>query len=58
MKTKDYNIKEKLTKKSVVEINAIAKRLNFPLRGNKKERINSLYDFFKAPERWNVIINE
>ena len=48
-------LKEKLSKKTVAEINTIAKRLNFPLRGGKKERINSLYDYFMAPQRWKAI---
>jgi len=51
-------IKEKLSKKSLEEINKIAKRLNFPLRGNKAERIHSLSEFFAMPARWKEIAGE
>jgi len=50
-------IKEKLSKKTLIEIAAIAKRLHFPLRGNKREQINSLYDYFESPRRWRAISN-
>lgn len=50
-------IKEKLNTKTLAQLAAIAKRLKYPLRGNKREQVNLLYDHFKAPERWRAISN-
>ena len=50
-------IKEKLSTKTLNQLAAIAKRLKYPLRGNKREQVNSLNDFFLAPQRWKAISN-
>jgi len=50
-------IKERLNKKTITEIDAIAKRIGFPLRGNKAERIHSLYQYFRSVYNWQQISN-
>ena len=49
---------DKLEKKTIAEINAIAFRLSIPLRGNKRERILSIDSHFKFVKGWEVISNK
>jgi hypothetical protein len=51
------SIKEKLEKKTVAQINAIGTRLGLPLRGSKRERINTIDSHFKFIAGWKVISN-
>ncbi len=57
MKQETKEMKKRLESKKIVEINAIAKKLKLPLRGNKRERINILVDYFKMPGYWKTIIH-
>ena len=57
MKEETKDLKKRLSEKKIAEINAIAKKLHFPLRGNKRERINALVAYFKVPGYWKTIIN-
>lgn len=52
------SIKERLQKKSVAELDAIAKRLNYPARGIKSEKIRQLNHYlYQAKKDWDIIIN-
>lgn len=51
------SIKERLQKKTVREINAIAKRMKCPLYGCKRQRINLIDGYFKSPAIWDAIAN-
>jgi hypothetical protein len=57
IKEKRNRIKEKLSKKTVSEINEIAKRVNYPLQGNKTERVHALAGFFVSKDEWDIIVN-
>lgn len=51
------SIKERLRLKTLKEINAIAKRMKYPLYGNKPCRINLICQYFDAPRIWAAIAN-
>lgn len=49
------SIERRLLSKTVDEINRIAARVDYPLRGNKRERVHSLCGYFRMPEDWRII---
>jgi len=52
------SIKERLQNKTVGELDTIAKRLHYPARGNKNEKIRQLNHYLYQSKRdWNVIIH-
>jgi hypothetical protein len=51
------SIRQRLNKKSNKELDAIAKRLNYPLRGNKNEKAHNLDQYFKSSKYWAAISN-
>ena len=50
------SIEERLQEKTGSEINAIAKRMKYPLRGTKQERIHSLVAHFNFSKEWKDIV--
>jgi len=50
-------IKERLQKKTLKEINAIAKRMKYPVYGTKPARIHQIDQLFRAPAIWDAIVN-
>jgi RNase P subunit RPR2 len=48
-------IKSKLSKKTISEITNIANRLNVKLRGNKKEMIHTIAEYFDCIRKWDII---
>ena len=44
-----------LQKMTQAQLEQVSMKFDFPLRGNKLEKINSLIGYFKAPLIWNAI---